>query len=46
MGSGTTGIVCAKTNRIFTGGELDADMFNIAKQRIENQEKISKSRLF
>lgn len=46
MGSGTTGIVCAKTNRIFTGCELDKDMFDIAKQRIENQEKISKSRLF
>jgi site-specific DNA-methyltransferase (adenine-specific)/modification methylase len=46
MGSGTTGIVCSKMNRNFVGCELDADMFEIAKNRIENQEKISKSRLF
>ena len=46
MGSGTTGIVCAKINRNFVGCELDTDMFEIAKNRIENQEKISKSRLF
>lgn len=46
MWSGTTGIVCAKMNRNFVGCELDTDMFEIAKQRIENKEKISKLRLF
>lgn len=46
MGSGTTGIVCSKMNRNFVGCELDKDMFDIAKNRIEIQEKISKSRLF
>ena len=46
MGSGTTGIVCSKMNRNFFGCELDADMFNVAKQRIENQERLCKSKLF
>lgn len=46
MGSGTTGIVCSKTNRIFMGCELDKDMFDIAKQRIESQERLCKSKLF
>ena len=46
MGSGTTGIVCAKTNRKFVGCELDEAMFNVAKQRIENQERLCKSKLF
>ena len=45
-GSGTTGIVCSKMNRKFVGCELDKDMFEIAKKRIEKQEHISKSRLF
>ena len=34
MGSGTTGIACAKTGRPFVGMEMDADYFRIAKERI------------
>ena len=36
MGSGSTGVACANTNRRFIGIELDENYFNIAKQRIEN----------
>ena len=36
MGSGSTGVACANTNRKFIGIELDESYFNIAKQRIEN----------
>ena len=35
MGSGSTGVACANTNRKFIGIELDKNYFNIAKQRIE-----------
>ena len=35
MGSGSTGVACANTNRKFIGIELDENYFNIAKQRIE-----------
>lgn len=35
MGSGTTGVACANTNRKFIGIELDDGYFNIAKERIE-----------
>lgn len=35
MGSGSTGVACALTNRRFIGIELNKDFFNIAKQRIE-----------
>ena len=35
MGSGTTGVACANTNRNFIGIELDENYFNIAKNRIE-----------
>lgn len=35
MGSGTTGVSCANTNRNFIGIERDETYFNIAKQRIE-----------
>lgn len=38
MGSGTTGVVCLENNRRFIGIELDENYYNIAKQRIENQE--------
>ena len=38
MGSGSTGIACMNTNRNFIGIELDEDYFNIAKERIEEQE--------
>lgn len=44
MGSGTTGIVCSKMNRLFVGCEIDNDMFEIAKERIHNQE--SQQKLF
>jgi len=36
MGSGTTGVACANTNRNFIGIELDPEYFDIAKQRIES----------
>lgn len=35
MGSGSTGVACANTNRNFIGIELDEKYFNIAKERIE-----------
>ena len=35
MGSGSTGVACAHTNRNFIGIELDEGYFNIAKKRIE-----------
>lgn len=34
MGSGTTGVACAKLGRKFTGIELDPDYFDIACERI------------
>lgn len=34
MGSGTTGVACAKMGRKFTGIELDSDYFEIACERI------------
>lgn len=42
MGSGTTGVACANTDRRFIGIELDPDYFAIAKQRIE-QAKLEKA---
>lgn len=36
MGSGSTGVACLNTNRNFIGIELDANYFNIAKERIES----------
>lgn len=35
MGSGTTGVVGALTNRNFVGIEKDTNYYNIAKKRIE-----------
>lgn len=35
MGSGSTGVAAANTNRKFIGIELDENYFNIAKERIE-----------
>lgn len=40
MGSGSTGVACANTNRRFIGIELDDDYFNIAKQRIDTSVQI------
>ena len=34
MGSGTTGVACAKLGRKFTGIEIDPDYFEIACERI------------
>ena len=39
MGSGTTGVACAKMGRKFIGIELDEDYFNIACKRIEEAYK-------
>jgi DNA modification methylase len=39
MGSGSTGIACLNTNRDFIGIEKDDKYFEIAKQRIEEEEK-------
>ena len=36
MGSGTTGVACAKMGRKFIGIELDPEYFNIACKRIED----------
>lgn len=38
MGSGTTGVACRRLNREFIGIEKDAEMYEIAKQRIEEAE--------
>ena len=40
MGSGSTGVACANTNRDFIGIELDQGYFDIAKQRIENARRL------
>ena len=38
MGSGTTGVACVNTNRSFIGIELDNKYFEIAKERIKENE--------
>ena len=38
MGSGTTGVACKHLNRNFIGIELDPNYFEIAKNRIENEQ--------
>ena len=35
MGSGSTGVACLQTDRNFIGIELDAEYYEIAKQRIK-----------
>lgn len=35
MGSGSTGVACANTNRKFIGIELDENYYKIAKKRIK-----------
>lgn len=42
MGSGSTGVACMNTNRNFIGIEKDEDYFNIAKERINNVQKLNK----
>ncbi|MGT3563128.1 DNA-methyltransferase [Escherichia coli] len=39
MGSGTTGVACANTNRRFIGMELDREYFRIARRRISEAYK-------
>lgn len=47
MGLGTTGISCMKYGRSFIGIELNKDYFDIAKERIETEQKKPKQfRLF
>jgi DNA modification methylase len=36
MGSGSTGVACKNTKRNFIGIEMNQEIFNIAKERIEN----------
>lgn len=42
MGSGSTGVACMNTNRNFIGIEKDENYFNIAKERINNAQKLNK----
>jgi DNA modification methylase len=44
MGSGSTGVACAKLGKAFTGVEKDLSYFEIACQRIENAQR--QERLF
>lgn len=37
MGSGSIGVACVNTDRNFVGIEIDSDMFEIAKNRINSQ---------
>ena len=39
MGSGTTGVACRRLNREFIGIEKDAEMYEIAKHRIEGSDE-------
>src|SRR5205814_1535925 len=39
MGSGTTGVACANTNRKFIGIEANEERFAIACERIENAQR-------
>ncbi len=39
MGSGTTGVACHLTGRIFIGIEKDAEYFEVAKKRIEKAQQ-------
>jgi DNA modification methylase len=39
MGSGITGVACAKMGRSFSGIEIDEEYFNIACRRVENAYK-------
>lgn len=41
MGSGSTGVACANTNRYFIGIELDDEYFKIAEERISDAEGIN-----
>lgn len=43
MGSGSTGVACLHTNRHFIGMELDKHCFEIAKDRMEKEEQLTKN---
>ena len=45
MGSGSTGVACKNLDRQFIGIEIDEKYFNIAKERIENIEKVENSQM-
>lgn len=40
MGSGTTGVACKQLGYKFIGCEIDKDYFQIAKSRIDNEQKV------
>ena len=40
MGSGSTGIACINTNRNFIGIEFEKKYFDLAKERLDNHQKI------
>lgn len=40
MGSGTTGVACMATNRVFLGIEKDTNYFNVAHERIQKASQI------
>ena len=42
MGSGTTGVACKRLNRNFIGIEIDKNYFEIAKERIGEDENETK----
>ena len=42
MGSGSTGVACAQTDRFFVGMERDESYFKIAKERVESAYKLAK----
>ena len=46
MGSGSTGVACIKNNRNFIGIEIDKNYFNVAKERIMEEENKLKNKLF
>jgi len=46
MGSGSTGVACVNTNRNFIGIEMDDNYFQIAEQRIKDQQRKNEEELF
>lgn len=46
MGVGATGVACKELNRNFIGIELDENYFNIAKKRIEEENKKSQLSIY
>ena len=40
MGSGTTGVACRGLHRNFIGIELDKEYYQVAKERIKNEEPL------